>query len=91
MNQQLEETINSFMNAIQIKPSGIMIWISLAVALLFAAILWVTYRLSNTKQSYQPKFAATLVALAIISTNEYCTFSWNDRFVIDCKISYEYS
>lgn len=68
MNQQLEETINSFMNAIQIKPSGIMIWISLAVALLFAAILWVTYRLSNTKQSYQPKFAATLVALAIIST-----------------------
>lgn len=68
MNQQLEETINSFMNAIQIEPSGMMIWISLAVALLFAAILWVTYRLSNTKQSYQPKFAATLVALAIIST-----------------------
>lgn len=47
MNQQLEETINSFMNAIQIEPSGMMIWISLAVALLFAA---------------------TLVALAIIST-----------------------
>ena len=68
MNQQLEETINSFMNAIQIEPSGMMIWISLAVALLFAAILWGTYRLSNTKQSYQPKFAATLVALAIIST-----------------------
>ena len=68
MNQQLEETINSFMNAIQIKPSGMMIWISLTVALLFAAILWGTYRLSNTKQSYQPKFAATLVALAIVST-----------------------
>lgn len=68
MNQQLEETINSFMNAIQIKPSGMMIWISLMVSLLFAIILWGTYRLSNTKQSYHPQFAATLVALAIIST-----------------------
>ena len=45
-----------------------MIWLSLAVSLLFAAVLWATYRLSNTKQTYQPKFAATLVALAIIST-----------------------
>ena len=68
MNQQLEETMNSFINAIQIKPSGMMIWISLMVSLVFAVILWGTYRLSNTKQSYQPKFAATLVALAIIST-----------------------
>ena len=39
MNQQLEETINSFMNAIQIKPSGIMIWISLAVALGLSSFL----------------------------------------------------
>lgn len=68
MNQQLEETIHSFMNAIQIKPSGRMIWVSLLVALFFAVILWGTYRLANTKQSYQAKFAATLVALAIIST-----------------------
>lgn len=68
MNQQLEKTMNALINAIEMKPSGMMIWISLVVSLLFAAILWVTYRLSNTKQSYQPKFAATLVALAIIST-----------------------
>ncbi len=67
MNQQLEETRNALMNAIQMKPDGRMIWISLAAALLFASVLWVTYRLSNTKQSYQPKFAATLVALAVIS------------------------
>lgn len=68
MNQQLEETMNALMRAIHIKPDGIMIWTSLIVALLFAMLLWATYRLANTAQTYQPKFAATLVTLAIIST-----------------------
>ncbi len=68
MNQQLEETMQALAHAVSIKPDGIMIWISLLVALLFASILWLTYRFSNTKQTYQSKFAATLVALAIIST-----------------------
>ena len=97
MNQQLEETINSFMNAIQIKPSGIMIWISLAgftvcgnfvgnlsfiqyETILSAEICSNFSGISN--YIYHPDGS---------DTNEYCTFPWNDRFVINCKISYEYS
>lgn len=60
MNQQLEETMNALMNAIHIKPNGMMIWVSLIVSLLFAMILWATYRLANTAQTYQPNLRQLL-------------------------------
>ena len=40
---------------------------SLAAAGVFAAVMWIAYRLAHTKATYQPKFAATLVTLAFVS------------------------
>lgn len=42
--------------------------VSLGAAMLFSLILWGTYRFANTSASYQPRFAVTLVALALLST-----------------------
>lgn len=68
MNQQIEQTMDALLNAVTIKPDGWMIALSIGAALLFAAIMWGAYRLANGAESYQPKFAATLIALALIST-----------------------
>lgn len=68
MNQQIEQTMDALLNAVTIKPDGWMIALSIGAALLFAAIMWGTYRLANGAESYEPKFAATLIALALIST-----------------------
>lgn len=50
------------------KPEPITILISLIAALAFSVILYLAYRLANTKESYQPQFAITLVTMALIST-----------------------
>lgn len=55
-------------NMINQKPEPITILISLAAALLLSVILYGAYRLVNTKESYQPQFAVTLVTMALIST-----------------------
>lgn len=68
MNQHIEQTMDALLNAVTIKPDGWMIALSIGAALLFAAIMWGAYRLANGAESYQPKFAATLIALALIST-----------------------
>ena len=68
MNQQIVQTMDALLNAVTIKPDGWMIALSIGAALLFAAIMWGAYLLANGAESYQPKFAATLIALALIST-----------------------
>ena len=60
--------MDALLNAVTIKPDGWMIALSIGAELLFAAIMWGAYRLANGAESYQPQFAATLIALALIST-----------------------
>lgn len=55
-------------NMINRKPEPMTILISLVAALLLSMILYGAYRLANTKESYQPQFAVTLVTMALIST-----------------------
>lgn len=66
--QDLNNTINQILGTIGSRPDSKAILISLATALLLSLILWFAYRLSNTLATYQPRFAATLVALAFLST-----------------------
>ena len=54
-------------NMINRKPEPMTILISLAAALLLSMILYGAYGLANTKESYQPQFAVTLVTMALIS------------------------
>ena len=54
-------------NMINRKPEPMTILISLVAALLLSMILYGAYRLANTKESYQPQFAVTLVTMALIS------------------------
>jgi hypothetical protein len=68
MNTQIEETLDSLLRAMTIPQNGWQIWMSLGTALVFAGILWGTYRLANQEETYQSKFAATLVTLSLIST-----------------------
>ena len=55
-------------NMMNQKPEPVTILISLAAALILSVILYGAYRLANTKESYQPQFAVTLVTMALIST-----------------------
>lgn len=41
---------------------------TLGFAALMAGVMTLTYRIAHTKNSYQPKFAATLVMMAFVST-----------------------
>lgn len=66
--EEFNNTINKLLGNVLPQPNTMEILISLAVALLFSFILWATYRLSNTKATYQPRFAATLIALSLLST-----------------------
>ena len=50
------------------QPTDYQIMLSLVAALGMTIIMWGSYRLSNTRDSYQPKFATTLVALTLVST-----------------------
>lgn len=68
MNNLFEEKMNQLMEAVSrdLGTEGIMI--TLGLAALFAAILWIAYRFAHTRETYEPKFAVTLVILAFVST-----------------------
>ncbi len=66
--EQLNHKIQELLTLISLKPSTQQILVTLAVALGFTAFMLISYRLSNTKQTYQPRFAVTLASLAVIST-----------------------
>lgn len=63
-NEQIEQILGFSLP----RPDTRSILISLAAALLFSALLWLVYRLANTSAGYQPRFAVTLIALALLST-----------------------
>lgn len=65
---QFEENMSTMLNLITTKPNTTTIIINLATALLLSAVLWGTYRFTNTKNTYQPKLGITLVMLSFIST-----------------------
>lgn len=66
--EQFDQTINNLLTTISTKPDTAQIVVSLLGTLVLTVIMWVAYRLSNNKHSYQPRFAVTLVALSLTST-----------------------
>lgn len=66
--EEFNNALNELLGYTMPQPSTMEILISLIAALLFSFILWATYRLSNTKSTYQPRFAATLIVLSLLST-----------------------
>ena len=62
------EKIAELLEMISSRPDTTAILVSLAAALGLTCILWLSYRLANPEGSYQPRFAATLVSLALVST-----------------------
>ena len=66
--EQFNTTVNQLLDTIASRPDNTAILVSLLTAGLLAVILWSAYRLSNTAATYQPRFAATLVALTLLST-----------------------
>lgn len=67
MNSNIE-ALRDIFQQLAVKPDTLFLLYSLASALAFSVILWGTYRLANTKESYQPRFGVTLVVLAFVST-----------------------
>ena len=65
---KFNDTVNELLGTVLPTPGTAEILISLASALLLCAVIWLTYRFSNTPASYEPKVAATLVSLALITT-----------------------
>lgn len=65
---EFNKKLMELMMLISEKPSTAQILVSLVVALGLTGLIWAAYRLANTKESYQPRFAATLAALALLST-----------------------
>lgn len=66
--EAFNRTITALLGGPVPRPDTTAILISLAAAMVLSLILWGTYRLSNTETTYQPRFAATLIALALLST-----------------------
>lgn len=65
---EINHKIQELLGLLTLKPSGWDILLSLFIAGCLTTLLWGAYRLANTKETYQPRFAATLVALALLST-----------------------
>ncbi len=68
MNNLFEEKMNQLFSVVSKELGTGEILFTLGLAMLLAVILWAAYRLANTKETYQPKFAVTLVVLAFVST-----------------------
>lgn len=66
--EDFNEKITELLETMTFSPDAMHVTVSLAAALGLTLILWITYRLANTEATYQPRFAATLVSLALIST-----------------------
>ena len=65
---QFNEAANKLLTMVVQRPDNMHVLASLAGALVLTSIMWLAYRLANNEHTYQPRFAATLVALAIVST-----------------------
>lgn len=65
---EFNEKLMELMMLLSEKPSTGRVLLSLVAALGLTGLIWGTYRLANTKETYQPRFAATLAALALLST-----------------------
>lgn len=65
--EQFNHTVQSLLGNPIPQPPTAAIFISLAAALVFSGIIWLVYRFSNTEGTYQPRFAATLVSLTLLS------------------------
>ena len=59
---------NAILEIINNRPGTKENLISLVVSLVFALIMWATYKLSYNREEYKVNFAVTIVSLAIIST-----------------------
>ncbi len=66
--EQFNNTFSQLLENLSAQPDTSDILISLGAALIMAGILWLTYRFTNSNGGYQPKFAVTLVSLALLST-----------------------
>ncbi len=66
--EELNEKMTELLQEMTLSPDTAHVVTSLSVALGLTLILWISYRLANTERTYQPRFAATLVSLALIST-----------------------
>lgn len=63
---QFNETITRLLTLPGMEKGGVVL--SLMAAAGLTVLLWIAYRMANTRETYQPHFAATLVSLAILST-----------------------
>ena len=67
----MDEFNNIFNNLLEnssSQPDTLNILTSLLVALLLGILMWLTYKVTNSNGNYQPKFAVTLISLALLST-----------------------
>lgn len=65
---QLNETLNTLLEGTTAEISTADIFLNLAVCLGLALIMWLTYKLTNSNGTYQPKFGITLISLALLSS-----------------------
>ena len=68
MNEQFQENMDLLLDVIQNKPANDAIFSSLLMSTLFAAVMWVAYKISHDKNSYHSEFGITLIMLALISS-----------------------
>lgn len=66
--EQFNSTFAQLLENTSAQPDTSDILMSLGIALLMSVILWLTYKFTNAHGGYQPKFAVTLVSLALLST-----------------------
>lgn len=67
MKEQFKESIDALLETVGIQPDHKLILVSIAAALILALVMLIAYKLANRPETYQPKFAATLVVLALVS------------------------
>lgn len=68
MIDEVNEKIFEILNLMALKPTTAQIFATLVVSIGLTALLLISYRMANTKATYQPRFAATLASLALLST-----------------------
>ncbi len=66
--EQINKKMMELLALMSMRPNTAQIVLSLAVALGLALIMWFAYRKANTTNTYQPRFAVTLLTLALLST-----------------------
>lgn len=66
--EEINKKMMELMTLMSMRPSTTQIVLSLAVSLGLALVMWFVYRKANTAATYQPRFAVTLISLALLST-----------------------